>query len=413
MDLFRREVIEARPRRLHGDVILQQSLPTRIATSIIVIVVAGAVLWVVMGRYARTEIAKGMLVPVGGYAKIFARRTGVITKLLVADGDQVKAGQKLVVVKIEEPNANGALESREELGSISNQTALASQQILLSDQRAQREQERQLGLVDGLRKQLSTIKDQIELQTQVVTSMSTSFSQIGPVVEKGYISKIDYERRRQELLSAQEELSRLHQQAAATESDISKSEKEQSQATLAGKTDKASALSAFETLRQQRTKIEAEESYSIEAPVSGRVTTVQVSLGSNVENNVPLMAIVPEGASLRADLFVPSRAIGFVKHGQEVRLLYDAFPYQRFGSYVAHVDAVSRLAIAGSETGAPFKIEEPVYRVTAILDRQQINAYGEHVTLQPGMTLAANIILARQSFLDWILDPLRAVSNRN
>jgi membrane fusion protein len=109
---------------------------------------------------------------------------------------------------------------------------------------------------------------------------------------------------------------------------------------------------------------------------------------------------------------VPSRAIGFVRPGQEVRLLYDAFPYQRFGSFAARVETISRQAVAGQETNAPFKIDEPVYRVIVVPDRQQVNAYGQRVGLQPGMTLAANLVLERRSFLDWVLDPVRAVTNR-
>jgi hypothetical protein len=44
---------------------------------------------------------------------------------------------------------------------------------------------------------------------------------------------------------------------------------------------------------------------------------------------------------LQAEIYIPSRAIGFVKPGQEVRLLYDAFPYQRFGAYRGRVVAAS------------------------------------------------------------------------
>lgn len=61
----------------------------------------------------------------------------------------------------------------------------------------------------------------------------------------------------------------------------------------------------------------------------------------------------------------------------------------------------------------PLQIDEPVYKVKAKLQMQSVDAFGENVSLQPGMTLTANIILERQSFLDWILTPLRAVMNRN
>jgi membrane fusion protein len=60
----------------------------------------------------------------------------------------------------------------------------------------------------------------------------------------------------------------------------------------------------------------------------------------------------------------------------------------------------------------PLKLEEPVYRVEVTLDRQSVDAFGDRLSLQPGMTLRANIVLERRSFLDWLLSPLHAVVNR-
>jgi membrane fusion protein len=209
--LFRQEVVEAQSRRLHGEVILQQSLPTRIMTAVIAVVVIVAVLWAVIVRYARVETARGVLVPASGYSKIYALRPGVVSALMIKDGDQVRLGQKLAVVRIEMPNANGAVGSREELGSIASQTALAQSQLGLVGERSAEENSRLLGVIDGLNQQLATLKDQANFQEQIVRSLSASFEQVKPVVEKGYISRIDYERRRQTLLSAQEDLSRLEQ----------------------------------------------------------------------------------------------------------------------------------------------------------------------------------------------------------
>ena len=124
------------------------------------------------------------------------------------------------------------------------------------------------------------------------------------------------------------------------------------------------------------------------------------------------MVIVPDDAKLYANVFAPTRAIGFVKPGQEVRLLFDAFPYQRFGSHRGTVAYVSKTIIDPREVDVPFQIDEPVYRVAILLSKQEVNAFGEAVRLQPGMTLTANIVLEEQSFLEWLLTPLRAVLNR-
>ena len=169
---------------------------------------------------------------------------------------------------------------------------------------------------------------------------------------------------------------------------------------------------ALSTLQRQQTRLGTEFGYSVKAPVSGQVTALQIAVGRSVTPIVPLMTIIPPDTKLKADLYLPTKAVGFVKRGQEVKLLYDAFPYQKFGSYSAKIENISRVALSADETGAPLQLEGPVYRITVQLSRQQIEAYGQKVALQPGMTLVANIVLERQSLVDWLLDPLRAVAER-
>lgn len=100
-DLFRTAAVESQARRLHGDVILQSTISSRLVTFLIVIVVGLAIAWVVFARYARTEPAKGILVPVDGASKIYAMRPGVVSAFMVKDGELVKAGQKLALVTFE------------------------------------------------------------------------------------------------------------------------------------------------------------------------------------------------------------------------------------------------------------------------------------------------------------------------
>lgn len=411
-DLFRREVMDAQSRRLHGEIIFRQTLPTKIVTAVITSIVLAAGFWIVLGSYARIETARGMLVPSEGYAKIFALRPGIVSSLNVKDNQSIKIGDTLAVIRVESPNAAGRMGTREELQLIQNQVGITDQQVALIEERSRGEVVRLAGMLDGLRTQLSAVKEQIGYRTEIIASMAKSLQQVQPVVERGFISKTEYERRRQTLLAAQEELTRLKQQEIVIKADMARTEADKQQAVLTGRSDRASAQISLETLHRQENKTEGESSYSVDAPIAGLVTALQTGVGRTVEQSVPLMVLVPEHAVLRADLFVPSRAIGFLKRGQEVRLLYDAFPYQRFGSHRGRIETVSRLAIAGSETGAPFEIKEPVYRVTVLLSEQDVGAYDKRARLQPGMTLVANIVLERQSFLDWMLAPLRAVQRR-
>ncbi len=110
---------------------------------------------------------------------------------------------------------------------------------------------------------------------------------------------------------------------------------------------------------------------------------------------------------------MPARAIGFVAPGQSVRLLYDAFPYQRFGTYRGTVESVATTMLAATELPEPvLLLKEPAYRVKVALDRQTVDAFGREVALQPDMTLRADIILERRSLVEWLLEPLLSARRR-
>jgi membrane fusion protein len=124
------------------------------------------------------------------------------------------------------------------------------------------------------------------------------------------------------------------------------------------------------------------------------------------------MTITPAGAALVAEVYVPSRAIGFIKPGQAVRLLYDAFPYQRFGPAAGTVQAVSATVLYPQEVQAAMRIDEPVYRVVVQLAQQVMPAFGRSMNLSPGMALSADIVLEQRSFAEWLFEPILAMRGR-
>ena len=65
------------------------------------------------------------------------------------------------------------------------------------------------------------------------------------------------------------------------------------------------------------------------------------------------------------------------------------------------------------QLAAPIAVDEPVYRIRVVPNSQAVAAFGERHPLQPGMSLTANVILDRRSFLAWLLTPLNAVLRRN
>ena len=95
-----------------------------------------------------------------------------------------------------------------------------------------------------------------------------------------------------------------------------------------------------------------------------------------------------------------------MREGQDVRILYDAFPYQKFGTYRGRVLKVSETILTGNDVVGPIQLKEPAYRVTAALERPDIDAYGQKIPLRPDMLLKADVILDKRALMSWLLDPL-------
>ena len=380
---------------------------------VLVGVIVALGLWVTLGTYTRSETARGILVTGDASAKIVAVRPGQVTQLLVSEGSFVRAGQRLAIVRTEQDDEGGDSAIGESLAAIEGQRALTDQQVVLAGRRAASDRARLAATVDGLRRQRGDLGGQIALQEEAVASARDMFERIEGLLASGFISRIEVERRRQAYIAARQELARLRQQVTSLDTEANRAAAEMGRVAVDSGSEVVAARSSAGLLVQQRARLRGERAYTLVAPVSGRVAALQTAVGRTVEPSVPLMEIVPEGSALRAQVYAPTRAIGFVRPGQEVRLLYDAFPYQRFGSFKGRIVSVSRAVIDPRQVTAPLGIEEPVYRIEVVPEAQGIGAGGQQLRLQPGMTLSANMILERRSFLDWLLAPLNAVTRRN
>jgi membrane fusion protein len=122
--------------------------------------------------------------------------------------------------------------------------------------------------------------------------------------------------------------------------------------------------------------------------------------------------LLPADARLRAHLYAPSSAVGFLRADQPVLLRYQAFPYQKFGHHKGQVLQVSRTPLSAGELGLAPGGAEPMYRVTVTLERQTVDAYGQAQPLAAGMQLEADVLLDRRRLIEWIFEPVLGLSGR-
>jgi len=408
--LFRQEAIEFQQHhRQWGELALLQPLSTKIMTWFITIVVAVVLAFLFLGHYARKETVVGYLTPVAGTSKVFVPQQGTIKEIYVKEGQQIEKGQPLFAVETSQIAANGQDVNTTMLDTLESQQNLLTNQIAAEQERTKSEQERLTALIAGLETEISQLQAQIELQNEQIRVSDNLVSSVTGLRAKGFISELEFRQRELASLERKQKLNSLNQQLAARHNQLTETRYSLQQLPTVMAQKIQSLRSDLSTTEQRIAEINGRRAYIIRAGAVGRVSTLQATVGQFADPRRLQLEIVPSDSVLQAELFVPTRAIGFVRPGQKVKMKYEAFPYQKFGTYTGQIIKVSHTIVTSADASGPIALREPVYRVTASLERTDIDAYGEKIPLQADMLLSADIILEHRSLVGWLLDPLLSV----
>ena len=413
LPLFRQEAVEfQRDHRQWGEVALLQPVSTKIAVWFIAGCVVLLAIFLALAPYARKETVPGFLMPTSGTARIYPPQPGIVSTVHVKEGETVQKGQPLLSVTTAQVAADGQDVNLTVLESLTRQRDLLMRQLPAEEIRMRSERDRLTSLVQGLETEAVHIEGQIATQRERIRVMEGLVAAAASLNPRGYVSDIEYRRRETALLEQRQNLDALGQQLAARQNQRveQRSALEQLPIVMA---DRMRALQGdLATLEQRIAEINGRRAYVIRAPVAGRISALQALAGRPADPRQLQLSILPDGGTLQAELFVPTRAAGFVRMGQRVRILYEAFPYQNFGTYGGRIVQISRTVLTPADATGPIELRQPAYRVTVSLDRPDVDAYGERIPLQPDMLLNADIILDSRALMSWILNPLVGAGTR-
>ncbi|WP_339933817.1 HlyD family efflux transporter periplasmic adaptor subunit [uncultured Brevundimonas sp.] len=411
-DLFRKEAVTHATRRLAGEVILATSIPSRILAGLMVAVVLGGATFAATASYARKETVAGWLTPRAGMIRLTARQGGVVTAIHVREGDVVAVGQPVATLTLSSALETGdsfvALsESLAAQGTAARARAAANQASLRAEQRQMTERRA------ALQRELTEVRHRIDLQAQRLVLARAEVTRAETVAAQGFLPRRELEARRSAALAVEQQASELSAQALTYQREIGEVSARLAAIPIDLRAANAEAASVRASLDQQATQTEAQSTYIVVATVAGRIAALPVDTGQTVTPGAAVAVLTAGDSPLEAELYAPSRAAGFVREGQEVRLMYQAFPHQKFGTGEGIVTSVSRTVLAPAEVAIPgLQVQEPVFRVRVRMKEDSVSAYGQAVPLQPGMLLTADVVIDRRSLLEWLLDPLYAAGRR-
>lgn len=415
--LFRQEVLAARSDTASGASVDIRPVGANRLTAFFVALALVVLGVLVFGSYTKKERVQGVVQAREGVAMVVPPEAGIVKRVLVAEGDTVKAGDVIAEIGSErftdEGNTQALLEK--------NLEGQRAQVVAQTEAQAQANEAALASLEQRIaqaRRDLVTGGEEIRLQEQQIASSAKLLDQLKPLLSDRIISELQYEQQRQTLLSQTAQLQALKRQRSATEAELAQAQDERQRIRAQHRVDRATLDRDLLNLQQEAVQRRGARVTLLKAPVDGIVSGLLATPGQSVAAGNVLASVVPAGAQLEAVLYVPSTAMGFIKTGQGVRISYDAFPYQRFGQYRGTVRAISQTDVTSvvpasvGTTAQGTQDRRAIFMVRVALAQPKVRAYGGEIALRPGHTLTADIEIDRRRLIRWMLDPLFAFSGK-
>ena len=412
--MFRKEVFTAKKQALLGNVFLVQPLSLSFYFYLLVSIALLCLFVIFKGSYARTEKVSGLLQPNPGLVKLYAPRSGLLKSLAVSEGEIVKQGQELALLSVATLNGQG--QSVEDLAyaSLIEQQGEINTQISLELNQLETEEALVAVEIESLKLEVESLVRRQNLQHNLVQSSASNLRRFDKLLETKFISRAAYEHVHKDWVRELNQDKKLEQELSHARAKLKL-------ARMRMKSLPVEVNRRLGRLRAQKSELEARKAelsgrsiYRLSSPVNGKVVSVGlVNPGGSLRPDELIMTVMPDDSELEAVLFVPSRAIGFMKPGQEAMIFLEAYPYQFYGASRASIMEISASASWAYELERGYQSNEPLYKVKAKLERQYVKARGEVLGLQAGMLISANIVLERRNIFEWMLEPLRAVTKRS
>jgi HlyD family type I secretion membrane fusion protein len=403
------------------------------------LVLGGAGWWVAGAPLAGAVIAQGVVKNERNRKVIQHQEGGIVSEILVKDGQQVRAGEILTYISDVRSNANRdvlraqyaaellrkkRLEAEVDLAASFNAAAfgkLAGAEIDLVGREQRLFDARRRNLdeqVSSMQAQAVEVEGQITglkaQQTSNESGLKLARDELKlneELAQQGYVQKtrlltlertvVEYDSRmgsiRSDLAAAQQKIQDLQLRATQARNSY----QQQAADEL-----KDATVKARELEERLRASEDLANRQAVRAPVAGTVMNLRVTgPGLNVGPREPLMEIVPAEERLVIESRVRLEDIAHVRVGTPAEVRLTAYEHRRTPTLPATVDFVSA-----------DRIEDPQSHTSWFIAQVSIppEELAKHpdIALQPGMPTEVHVMTPARSMLSYLLGPIDAFRAR-
>ncbi|MBW4566160.1 MAG: HlyD family efflux transporter periplasmic adaptor subunit [Mojavia pulchra JT2-VF2] len=381
--------------------------------------------WAMLSQVDETGSSRGRLEPQGKTLRLDAPVTGKVISIKVKEGQIVKAGQILLelesdLTRTELQQTQAKLEGQQnrvnQLQLLKNQLTMSLRTQQLQNQAQESEQ---LAQLDQIKQRLNYSKQVYTLEKGRLKLANNEIQRYRYLWQKGAISKSKLE----EIEGAMFERQRLLEQP---QSDIQQATteitKQQSTNQRLSRTGELALLESQKQIRElqsqaidvlseiDQTKKQIQslqfqlQQQTLRSPIDGTIFQLSINnAGTVVQPGQMVTQIAPQGVPLIFRAEMPSQESGFLRVGMPVKLKFDAYPFQDYGVVEGKLRWISPDSkVVETPQG---KLEN--FELEIELPKAAIQTRNRWITLTPGQTATAEVIVRKRRLIDFVLDPFK------
>ncbi len=411
--LFRKEVGEYQQAFRSGQVLLLRGWPAWVTAAVTALIMISLLMFLVFGSYTRRVNVSGEIVTLPHTVNLFAPEQGMITRLLVRDGEVVTAGTPLYELDVSRVTSSGNL-STTTLGVLLKQRQRTEEIITQTQKNKQ-------STLEGLQKQLERYIEARKISGTMIDSasiglheMQKSMEAYGAWRKKGLVTTDQQNNQRYLYYQQQASWQSLNAQIIQQDLQISSLRSE----LIAKRADFDSQIAQYrihlDDLEKQAAEADAGGVRIITAPAAGSISSLSVTQGQMVGLGDSLVQLVPlDKDAWRMVIWLPGESIPWVHTGDHINLRYTAFPFQKYGQFPGQIESISRAPIPAKEIAgyasaprdAAGNISDGWFKALVKPDLTGLALEGKPPPVSSGMQAESTVFLENRPLWQWILSP--------
>ena len=412
--------------------------PRKAATLLLVAMAAFVVVAIVWaGRASVDEVAvgAGRVIPTSQVQVVQNLEGGILSALMIAEGDVVEAGQ--VLLRIDDTTfASSFRENRARyfgfLASVARLEAevdgkpvafpaelaeerevVASERALLDARRAELD-----ASLDVLRRQEEQRKQELlELQRRITgTDQRLALARqelaiMTPMVDRGVTPRVELLRMQRQVNELEQDLETGRIGVPKADAALAEAQRRQAERRAAFRSAAQQDLNAprvqLRSLQESMTSVRDRVARTeVKSPVRGIVQRIKINtIGGVIKPGDDLVEVVPLDDTLLVEARIRPSDIAFLRPGQDAQVKLTAYDYATYGILPGKLEYISADTIV-DEQGQSY------YRIRVRTAATYLGTEDKPLHIIPGMVAQVDVLTGKKTVLEYLLKPvIRARNN--